>query len=73
MSHLATDSHHLHRRIRSEYLEMPGLSLTARQAQRLFGADEHTCVALLEDLVARGFLTRRGKEPAAFVIASSGR
>lgn len=28
------------RRIRAEYLEMPGLRLTAPQAQRLFGLDE---------------------------------
>src|SRR5688572_20900769 len=30
-------------RIFSEYLEMPGLRLTRRQAQRLWGLDEETC------------------------------
>jgi hypothetical protein len=30
------------RRIRAEYLEMPGLRLTAPQAQRLFGLDSET-------------------------------
>lgn len=30
-------------RIYSEYVEMPGLQLTCRQAQRLFGLGEHVC------------------------------
>lgn len=47
--------------IQTEYLEMPGLSLTCAQAQRLWGLDEATCCELLEALVAARFLreTRR--------------
>jgi hypothetical protein len=49
------------RRIRAEYAEMPGLSLTADQARRLFGikgAEPAVCQALLESLVNEGFLAR---------------
>lgn len=46
-------------RIRSEYLEMPGLRLTCSQAQRLFGIGEQVCAKLLDDLVAHGFLARQ--------------
>ena len=46
------------RRIRSEYLEMPGLRLTRRQAQRLWGLDEHTCAQLLDSLIEAKFLCR---------------
>lgn len=40
----------------SEYLEMPGLRLTRKQAQRLWGLDEATCAQLLEFLVQIKFL-----------------
>ena len=46
------------RRIRGEYLEMPGLRLTARQAQRLFGLDPTTCDEVLAGLLQSGFLSR---------------
>jgi hypothetical protein len=46
----------LERRIRSDYLEMPGLSLTLPQAQRLWHLDAHTCNALLTTLARQGFL-----------------
>jgi hypothetical protein len=45
-------------RIRAEYLEMPGLRLTAVQVQRLCGLDASTCAALLDALVAVEFLRR---------------
>ncbi len=45
-------------RIRGEYLEMPGLSLTAAQAHRLWSLDLSTCVTLLETLVEAKFLGR---------------
>lgn len=54
-------------RIRGEFLEMPGLRLTARQAQRLWGLDPSACAALLEALIATGFLKRTGD--GAFVRA----
>ena len=44
------------RRIRSEYLEMPGLRLTAPQAQCLFGLDSQTWDAVLAALLAAKFL-----------------
>jgi hypothetical protein len=43
-------------RIKAEYREMPGLSLTRVQAQRLWHLDEHTCRNVLARLVATGFL-----------------
>ena len=45
-------------RVRSEYLEMPGLSLTQVQAQRLWGLEAKTCGAVLDALVQAGFLRR---------------
>jgi hypothetical protein len=48
------------RRIRAEYLEMPGLRLTHAQAERLWGLDYPTCEELLERLTADRFLQRRG-------------
>jgi DNA-binding MarR family transcriptional regulator len=47
------------RRIRGEYLEMPGLRLLPEQARRLWGLDPQTCSHLLQALVDRGFLCRR--------------
>jgi hypothetical protein len=53
------DYHHdIIRRIRGEFLEMPGLSLTIKQAQRLWGLDPQFCHALLNALVDAGFLAR---------------
>lgn len=45
-------------RIRSEYLEMPGLTLTPAQARRLWNLDESICEQLLLALVDCGFLRR---------------
>jgi hypothetical protein len=47
------------RRIRGEYLEMPGLCLTHAQAQRLWGLDAPTCASLLTALTADKFLFLR--------------
>jgi hypothetical protein len=46
-------------RIRTEYLEMPGLRLTPAQAQRLWGLDEQTCRQVLESLTKNRFLDRK--------------
>ena len=46
-------------RIRAEYLEMPGLSLTPAQVQRLCGVDRALCETALEELVKAGFLSMR--------------
>ena len=45
-------------RIRGEYLEMPGLRLTARQAQRLWHLDRARCEVLLNALADARFLWR---------------
>jgi len=45
-------------RVCGEYLEMPGLRLTQKQAQRLWGLDEATCAQVLEFLVEVKFLQR---------------
>jgi hypothetical protein len=35
------------RRVQAEYNEMPGLSVTLPQAQRLLGIDHDTCVVVI--------------------------
>jgi hypothetical protein len=45
-------------RIRGEYQEMPGLSLTEPQGQRLWGLTPSACREILEALRASGFLRR---------------
>ena len=52
------DAQTLLARIRSEYQEMPGLRLTAAQAQRLWCLDQETCDSLLSELVEDKFLKR---------------
>jgi len=46
------------RRVQGEFLEMPGLRLTERQARRLWGLDAASCDALLGALVDAKFLFR---------------
>jgi hypothetical protein len=46
-------------RIRGEFREMPGLTLTLAQAQRLWNVDLATCTDVLSQLVEAGFLCRR--------------
>ena len=43
-------------RFRGEYLESPGLYITALQACRLWRLDEQTCRRVLRRLVGAGFL-----------------
>ena len=43
-------------RVEAEYREMPGLQLTERQMQRLWGLDGGTCAAIVRMLVTRGVL-----------------
>jgi Fic family protein len=44
-------------RIRGEFLEMPGMRLTLRQAMRLWNLDAATCEAALRSLVEHRFLS----------------
>jgi hypothetical protein len=46
------------RRVRGEFLEMPGLRLTLEQARRLWRLDELACEAVLGALVDARFLAR---------------
>jgi RecB family exonuclease len=45
-------------RIRSEFLEMPGLRLTPAQAARLWAVDHETSKRILDRLTITGFLFR---------------
>jgi hypothetical protein len=49
-------------RVRGEFLEMPGLSLTPQQASRLWAVDHATSERVLNGLTSAGFLawTRDG-------------
>jgi hypothetical protein len=50
------------RRVKGEFLEMPGLRLTEAQARRLWDLDAAMCSAVLKSLVESNFLfcTRDG-------------
>ena len=48
----------LARRVQAEYAEMPGLSVTLVQAQRLLATDAETCAAVFRVLTNRGVLKR---------------
>jgi hypothetical protein len=52
--------------VQAEYLEMPGLQLTRPQMQRLWGLDDNTCDALLEQLLVTHFLRRTHED--AYVL-----
>jgi hypothetical protein len=45
-------------RVRSEFIEMPGLRLRIDQAQRLWNLDRDMCEHVLRSLVDAKFLTR---------------
>lgn len=53
-----TDLSALLTRVRSEYLEMPGLRLETGQAARLWALDRTTSQRVLDSLVESGFLWR---------------
>jgi hypothetical protein len=43
-------------RVRSEFIEMPGLRLTPSQAARLWGMDDALCQRVISALVRSAFL-----------------
>jgi hypothetical protein len=49
-------------RVRSEFIEMPGLRLRVEQAQRLWSLDRASCELLLNSLAEAKFLTRYSDE-----------
>jgi hypothetical protein len=56
-------------RVRSEFLEMPGLCVTRAQARRLWALDVAVCEAVLATLVEAKFLIE--SRNASFVRVSS--
>ena len=58
MSTQPTSGDELIGRVRTEFVEMPGLRLTEPQARRLWGLDQTSCSMLLERLVGARFLFR---------------
>jgi len=47
--------------VRAEYAEMPGLSVTLSQAQRLWAIDEATCEEVFRRLISSGVLRKTTK------------
>jgi hypothetical protein len=61
---------HLVDLIQAEYREMPGLSLTKPQIQRLWSLDSATCASAVEALVSAHVLKRTIRD--AYVLAETG-
>ncbi len=45
-------------RVRAEFEEMPGMTLTVSQASRLFGLDEDVCRKVVDQLVNLAYLRK---------------
>ena len=43
-------------RVRAEFEEMPGMTLTMQQASRLFGLEHEVCRTIVERLVTTAYL-----------------
>ena len=59
--------HALVTRVRAEFIEMPGLRLTMKQATRLWGMEDTVCQTVVDSLVRTSFLRRT--EGGTFVRA----
>src|SRR6266513_5840113 len=59
-------------RVEAEYRAMPGLRLTERQMQRLWGLDGGTCAAIVRMLVNRGVLWETPTHRYALAASSKG-
>lgn len=59
---LVEDDRQVRARIRAEYQEMPGMSLTLGQAARLFDVELTHCARVLDTLVTEGALWTNGHE-----------
>ena len=60
----------LTRRVQAEYAEMPGLSVTLAQAQRLLAVDQPTCAVVFKALIKQGVLRRTAQ--GRYVLAHRG-
>ena len=58
---LSTPLSGLLQRVRDQYREMPGLTLTKPQAMRLFDVAPSVCAAMFRALVMENFLSRTGE------------
>lgn len=58
---LSSEERRLCLRVRGEFLEMPGLTLTVPQAARLFNLDRTQCLRILQSLVDSGHLVNDGR------------
>jgi hypothetical protein len=56
MARFVMPHHAMLNRVRAEYLEMPGLRLTAEQTGRLCGVERALCQNVLDALVVEKFL-----------------
>ena len=56
------------RRVRAEFLEMPGLRITFAQAMRLWGLSENDCQRVIDALIGACFLQ---KTPTGEVVRAS--
>jgi hypothetical protein len=65
-----SEEHDLHARVRAEFRELPGLTLTLPQASRLFSIERACCERVPGALVHAGHLSTDGK---AFASWRSGR
>lgn len=54
-------------RVRAEFEEMPGMTLTVPQASRLFGLEQDECQRIVERLVSSAYL--RWTQAGAFTRA----
>jgi len=62
LPHRTRETTRLLDRIRSEYLEMPGMTLTLAEARRFWNLDERFCQQLLTTLIESGFLRKTWRE-----------
>jgi hypothetical protein len=58
-------------RLRAEFLEMPGLRLTAAQVHRFCGVEDVACLSALEALVKENFLC--AKPDGTYARSTDGR
>lgn len=70
LGRMVEDDNTIHERVRAEYLEMPGLSLTLPQAARLFNLEPARCARVLGTLVTNGALWTDGRQ---FLVRNAGR
>ena len=59
---LESERREAQRRVDADYLEMPGLSVTLPQGCRLWSLSPALCRSILDQMVARGRLKRRGDQ-----------